>query len=152
MAKHPHRLILEHKKTWRCTLPGCTYFIHLGLAHILPGRTAICWECAEQFTLDEDALKDEMPKCLECRMRARGIPDVDVSTVVTPVSEPEPSSGRQALLDLMNKNARRKTSVFDVPKPTASIIAPVEDEIEVIPEQDHLSECESFIGGECTCR
>lgn len=147
MAKHPHRLMLNQKKTWRCTIPGCTYFIHLGLAHTLPGRTALCWECNEEFTLDEDALKDDMPKCVECRMRARGIPEN--IPILTPVSEPEPSSGRQALIDMMN--ARKKTTVFDIskPKPTASIVAPVGDEIEV--NEAHLPECEYFAGGSCTC-
>ena len=68
MAKHPHRLILQQKKTWKCTLPGCTFFVHLGLAHILIGKSAVCWECGETFTLDESSLRDEMPKCVECAL------------------------------------------------------------------------------------
>jgi hypothetical protein len=67
MAKHPHRLILLNKKTWKCTLDGCNFFVHLGLAHVLLGKTAICWECSEQFTVDEYALRDDMPKCFDCR-------------------------------------------------------------------------------------
>jgi hypothetical protein len=35
MAKHPHRVILLNKKTWRCTLEGCNFFVHVGLAHVL---------------------------------------------------------------------------------------------------------------------
>jgi len=68
MAKHAHRLMLNEKKTWRCTLPNCRYFIHLGLAHILPGQESICWTCGEQFTLDTRALEDDMPKCAGCRL------------------------------------------------------------------------------------
>ena len=67
MAKHPHRLILLNSKTWRCTLPGCNFFVHLGLAHVLLGKTAICWDCGEQYTVDERALKFDTPKCATCR-------------------------------------------------------------------------------------
>lgn len=67
MSKHPHRLLLVDKKTWRCTLPGCRFFVHLGLAHLLVGRTVICWECGEQFQFDENSLKEDMPTCFECK-------------------------------------------------------------------------------------
>lgn len=68
MAKHPHKLILINRKTWKCALPECGFFVHLGLAHVLLGKTAVCWECGELFTVDEDALRDEMPKCADCRL------------------------------------------------------------------------------------
>jgi hypothetical protein len=79
MAKHPHRLLLNQKKTWRCTLPGCRYFIHIGLAHILPGQQSICWECGSEFELDEEALNDAdgMPKCRMCRAKLGGRPSPD---------------------------------------------------------------------------
>jgi len=75
MAKHPHRLLLMNKKTWRCTLGDCTFFVHIGLAHVLPGKQSICWECGDQFTLSEAALKDEMPKCDSCRL---GVPQQSI--------------------------------------------------------------------------
>lgn len=78
MAKHPHRLMLNQKKTWRCTLPGCRYFIHLGLAHTLPGQISICWGCSAEFTLSEMALEDDQPMCDNCRMREKGGPSADV--------------------------------------------------------------------------
>lgn len=68
MAKHPHRLMLINKKTWKCTLEGCAFFVHTGLAHILEGKTAVCWECGENFTVDARSLRDEMPKCIDCRL------------------------------------------------------------------------------------
>lgn len=73
MAKHPHRLMLLNKKTWRCTLEGCTFFVHLGLVHILWGKSAVCWTCNEVYTLDQEALKEEMPNCPECRSGKSGI-------------------------------------------------------------------------------
>lgn len=67
MAKHAHRIMLLNKKTWKCMLEGCNFFVHQGLAHLLLGKTGICWECGEQFMIDEYALKDEQPKCYDCR-------------------------------------------------------------------------------------
>lgn len=75
MAKHPHKLILMNGRTWRCTLDGCSYFVHLGLAHILPGKQATCNECEEIFRLDEYALKEIMPRCGACREGLRKIED-----------------------------------------------------------------------------
>jgi len=72
MAKHPHRLMLLNKKTWKCTIPGCVFFVHLGNAHLLLGRTAQCNSCDELFPIDEYALKDEAPVCTECRSGKSG--------------------------------------------------------------------------------
>jgi len=68
MAKHPHRLMLVNSKTWKCTLPGCSFFVHLGLQYVLEGKNAVCWECGEVFTVDARSLKDDMPKCVDCRL------------------------------------------------------------------------------------
>jgi hypothetical protein len=81
MAKHPHRVILINKKTWRCTLPGCAFFVHLGLAHVLIGKQAICWECGDEFTLDEQAMKDEMPKCTECRFGSDTLDNIEATLI-----------------------------------------------------------------------
>lgn len=67
MAKHPHRLMLLNKKTWKCTIPGCGFFVHLGLQHLLLGRTAQCHNCDDLYSVDERALRDDMPVCIECR-------------------------------------------------------------------------------------
>jgi len=72
MAKHPHRLILMDKRTWRCTLEGCAFFVHLGLQHVLLGKTVVCWECGETFQFKSESLKEEMPKCDDCHSRALG--------------------------------------------------------------------------------
>ena len=77
MAKHPHRLILLDRKTWRCTLPGCNFFVHLGLQHVLIGKTAICWECADQFILTAQSLQSDIPECESCRRRKAGLLPLD---------------------------------------------------------------------------
>jgi hypothetical protein len=68
MSKHPHKLILMNHKTWKCTLQGCSFFVHKGLEHILVGKSSICWGCGDEFLFDESALSEEMPKCIECRI------------------------------------------------------------------------------------
>jgi len=67
MAKHAHLLLLVNKKTWKCAFEGCAFFVHLGLAHILIGKQAVCWKCDEKFTVTEDSLKVEKPICDDCR-------------------------------------------------------------------------------------
>jgi len=67
MAKHAHKLIKYQKKTWRCTLEGCSFFVHLGLEHVLIGKQAVCSECGDDFRIDENALKEDMPRCGFCR-------------------------------------------------------------------------------------
>jgi hypothetical protein len=71
MAKHPHKLILLQKKTWRCTLEGCSFFVHIGLAHVLVGKQAICWQCNDEFKIDYKSLNDEMPICYDCKMGSK---------------------------------------------------------------------------------
>lgn len=68
MAKHPHKFILINNRTWKCALEGCTFFVHLGLAHVLVGKHAVCWNCEETFVVDELSLKDGKPKCIDCRL------------------------------------------------------------------------------------
>ena len=67
MAKHPHKLILMSKKTWKCALTGCSFFVHLGLAHVLIGKAAICWDCESPFEVSETSLTEDKPRCNECR-------------------------------------------------------------------------------------
>lgn len=68
MAKHPHLLQLINHKTWRCMLEGCAFFVHTGLAHILIGKTIVCWNCEDKFIASELALEEEKPRCDDCRI------------------------------------------------------------------------------------
>src|SRR5262245_61969399 len=98
-------------RTWRCTLEGCAFFVHKGLAHLLPGKDARCWECGEIFKLDETALKDDMPKCSDCRT---GVSADDISKMI----------------ELREKEARRKKLESYVPKREEP------DQIEIIEPSD----------------
>lgn len=121
MAKHPHKLMLLNKKTWRCAIEGCSFFVHLGLAHVLIGKTGICWICGDQYTIDARALDDELPRCIMCRTDRISPMDLD---------------------EFIELQRKKKQS-------TPAPVEPEKDEIEVIAE--HAADCESFNGGDCTC-
>lgn len=136
MAKHPHRLILQQKRTWKCTIPGCSFFVHLGLAHVLIGKMGVCWECGQQYTIDEDALKHEMPKCSRCR------------------------SGVESELERATREIERKLALQRHGKIQNSEMSAVDrlrqnlaqnDEDKPESENVHEPECEVHVGGECDC-
>lgn len=81
MAKHPHLLELVNHKTWRCTLDGCSFFVHIGLEYVLPGKSARCWKCNDIFVLTKDALKDDKPICDDCRLVSRSDESVAVVNI-----------------------------------------------------------------------
>lgn len=68
--RHTHRYIKTHPNTrrteaiWRCALAGCSHFIPLNTTVI--GRSSICWECGQPFTMEERHTKMELPKCDTC--------------------------------------------------------------------------------------
>lgn len=131
MAKHPHLLELVNNKTWRCTLDGCSFFVHIGLAYVLPGKSARCWKCNDIFVLTEDALKDHKPICDDCRLISHG----------------EPSS-KFSIDDYMaQQTARRKQSLAEGHDKDCEAylggechctIVPPEDEIEIYEPDDDV--------------
>jgi hypothetical protein len=65
---HVHRFLrIPSKKTntWTCT--ECSWFVHEGLSHILLTKNAICWGCEEPFRISAESLKEDKPRCDECR-------------------------------------------------------------------------------------
>ena len=68
--QHTHKYIKssgKFVKSWRCALPDCKHFMHVNLEHLVEGRVSICWTCDAEFVLDEDAMKEDMPRCFTCR-------------------------------------------------------------------------------------
>jgi DNA-directed RNA polymerase subunit RPC12/RpoP len=37
------------------------------IENLVIGRASICWGCGDKFVLDEIAMKDDMPQCMNCR-------------------------------------------------------------------------------------
>lgn len=86
-SKHVHKFIRIGLKNntsmiWKCALSDCTWFVHLGLAHLMLGKPSICWGCDEMFIMDEASMRDDMPKCVDCRVPIVAVP------VVTPIVTP----------------------------------------------------------------
>lgn len=148
MAKHPHRLMLNQKKTWRCTLPGCKYFIHIGLAHILPGMQSICWECGEEFTLDDVALKDDQPTCNSCRSHAAGRLSANEMEDIINAQMALSKAGVKKVSEL-NPTQLGTLKAMGVLKDTAIKRLEEADEIEVI--EEHAPDCDTYMGRECNC-
>ena len=68
IVKHVHKFIRVPAKktyTWTCTM--CPWFVHDGLSHIVLSKQGICWGCEEPFQMSEDAMKEDKPRCDECR-------------------------------------------------------------------------------------
>jgi hypothetical protein len=34
---------------------------------MVPGKASICNQCGAQFVLDSDAMREDKPRCLDCR-------------------------------------------------------------------------------------
>lgn len=72
MAKHPHLIQLIEGRTWRCMLEGCSFFVHMGLKHVMLGKRTVCFECKDHFTLSSESLNTAMMsesgkvKCDDC--------------------------------------------------------------------------------------
>lgn len=68
--KHIHKYMrqaLRHITVWRCALPQCSHFMPPHFNDLIIGRASICWSCGNTFTLDESAMADDMPTCINCR-------------------------------------------------------------------------------------
>lgn len=68
-GKHIHKYMhqqLKVIKVWRCAAPECSHWMPPHLEDLLMGRFSVCWNCNETFPLDERAMQDEQPVCINC--------------------------------------------------------------------------------------
>lgn len=66
--KHIHKYIkqnLRHVIVWRCAT--CNHYMPPHLTDLVLGRESVCWGCGNVFRLDEESMRDDMPKCINCR-------------------------------------------------------------------------------------
>jgi hypothetical protein len=81
--RHVHKYIrtqLRFALVWRCADPECTHFMPPHQEGLMDGRASFCWQCSQQFILDTDALKEDMPRCPLCRMPE--IVDLDIDDLI----------------------------------------------------------------------
>lgn len=69
-------------KTWACRQPDCMHYIPGYLAHTAEGRYSLCWDCEKQFRLDEEAMKEDRPRCADCRNAALPVVPVRETPIV----------------------------------------------------------------------
>jgi len=68
--KHAHkyyRAEVAGTRVWACALPDCTHYMPKHMEGLVLGKKAICWTCNEEFILDSEALKEDKPRCANCR-------------------------------------------------------------------------------------
>ncbi len=69
--------------------------MHLGLQHILEGKSAFCWNCSEVYTMSAEALRDEMPLCDQCRGKKKPI----TITTEQQIIQVDPSLDLEAMIE-----------------------------------------------------
>lgn len=62
-----HRIEVAGAKVWACALSDCTHYMPKHMEQIVLGKKSICWSCDAQFSLDEEAMQEDKPRCWQCR-------------------------------------------------------------------------------------
>ena len=81
-----------HRYHWRklgsnrvlaCAVPNCTHYVPKHLeAVLIDGRPSLCNSCGLEFTLTPDALKEDSPRCDNCRLGIKIDETVDLTDVM----------------------------------------------------------------------
>lgn len=75
--RHTHKY-MKVKQVWCCALPDCTHFMPRNMPMSVTGKASICWNCGEEFILDERSMKEERPICFECTDAGKVIKEFDI--------------------------------------------------------------------------
>lgn len=51
---------------WMCALANCTHFMPKNVAANVEGKNSLCWECGNEFILDDINMQKNKPTCFEC--------------------------------------------------------------------------------------
>lgn len=68
--RHTHKyrqILIAGTKVWACALPDCNHYMPQHMTALVEGKNSYCWNCGELFMLDTEAMKMDMPFCLNCR-------------------------------------------------------------------------------------
>lgn len=90
--------------TWACAKPDCNHYMPPHIESSINGKYTICWECGATTTMNVLSMKDNNPKCDECRGNV--IPDNFVA--------PPPSGLLKDVLEgkPMDENTRRRLEMY----------------------------------------
>lgn len=68
---HKYRKVSD---VWYCALMHCSHFIPKNIdENAMLGKASICWECGNEMAIDEEALTNEQPICINCRLKKSGV-------------------------------------------------------------------------------
>ncbi len=76
--KHVHKYHLVPfvngpRSVWACGMPDCNHYMPEHMAHLIPGKSSICFGCGNEFTLTEDSMSRPEPICAKCHLKEKGI-------------------------------------------------------------------------------
>ncbi len=52
---------------WACALPDCSHYMPQVMTELISGKFSICWGCRETFVLTPENMKDDFPRCDDCK-------------------------------------------------------------------------------------
>jgi hypothetical protein len=69
--RHIHKyekVTLSFGQVWRCALPECSHYMGNHLAGLVEGKASFCWQCDNPMILDTENMKEDRPRCTNCRL------------------------------------------------------------------------------------
>lgn len=60
-----HRYQKLKDKLWHCS--RCTHYMPANVSEQMEGRESICWNCGDEFLLDEITMDIDRPICVHCK-------------------------------------------------------------------------------------
>jgi hypothetical protein len=68
--RHPHKYRkakLTFGTVWACALPDCNHYMPQHMSELVVGKRSICWTCDAIFVMSPENMKEEFPKCDDCK-------------------------------------------------------------------------------------
>lgn len=68
--RHVHkyyRVTISYAKTWACGLPDCNHYMPKNMEAMINGKQTLCWQCGEVTLMTPMSMKEDQPRCDECR-------------------------------------------------------------------------------------
>ena len=75
--RHPHKY-MKIRGIWYCALPDCTHFMPRNMELGVMGKKSVCWNCGEEFIMDERSIKMEQPICYDCTPEGEAVKNFDI--------------------------------------------------------------------------
>lgn len=142
--RHVHQYFrMSTTGLWYCSgIDGCTHYMPKNMPPPV-GRMSICWGCEKEFMLTPVNMMEDKPMCDACMERQDAVEDW-IEQKMRNISEekknPYAAFSSKTTLDKIRERINHRHEEKQEEK----------DEIEVI--DTHSPECESYVGGECTCK